>query len=308
MHVVHSRVAALRALSAFPGGLQTGGGITSENAAEFISAGVFCVCVCSFRSLTLVSAGASHVIVTSFIFRDGALDPERLKALVTAVGKEKLVLDLSCRKRKPTTTEVARESTTTQTQAAEYFVVVDKWQTFTSLKIEKATLQSLADFCSECAVSHSVVLTVRLDRRFLVHGVDVEGKRQGVDLELVSLLSALSPIPVTYAGGVRDLTDCENVLKEGKGRVHLSIGSALDVFGGTLAFATVVDWFQARTPSASTTESKTAAASTTPATSALPAHADQPFCPAVYLFEGRAVLPKSGVTQLAAVSASDVQV
>lgn len=259
-------------------------------------------------SLILFSAGASHVIVTSFIFRDGVLDPERLKALVAAVGKERLVLDLSCRKRKPTTTTTAQDSKATQEQ--EYFVVVDKWQTFTSLKIEKATLQNLAEHCAEyvfvvvCLLSH---VFVHRSRRFLVHGVDVEGKRQGVDLDLVSLLASLSPIPVTYAGGVRDLSDCENVLRVGNSKVNLSVGSALDLFGGSLAFATVVDWFRSRAPSPATTTTTESKQTAAPAPTT-PAFAEQPFFPAVFLFDGRAVLPKTGASVTTAASAADIRV
>ena len=141
--------AATDAVAAFPGGLQVGGGVTAETAAP------------------LLDAGASHVIVTSYVFRDGDLDEERLAALVEAVGKERLVLDLSCRRR-----------------GDDYFVVTDRWQKWTDLKVDAATMATLADSCDE----------------FLVHGVDVEGMKLGIDEELVRRLGQHSPIPVTYAG------------------------------------------------------------------------------------------------------------
>ena len=173
--------AAREALAAWPSGLQVGGGITADNAAEWIS------------------AGASHVIVTSWLFRDGQLDEERLKQLGPALGQEQLVIDLSCRKR-----------------GHESFVVTDRWQTFTDLRVNAETLGRLAGHCDE----------------FLIHGVDVEGLGQGIDETLVQLIAEHSPIPATYAGGARSMDDLRRVTKLGQGRVHLTIGSALDIFGG----------------------------------------------------------------------------
>jgi phosphoribosylformimino-5-aminoimidazole carboxamide ribotide isomerase len=174
--------AAREALAAFPGGLQIGGGINPDNARSFLD------------------AGASHVIVTSWIFRAGELDEGRLRQLSAAVGKKRLVLDLSCRRRE-----------------RDYFVVTDRWQKFTALKVEEPTLRELARWCDE----------------FLVHAVDVEGLCRGVDLELVGRLGRGSPIPATYAGGAGALRDLEDVARAGAGRVDLTIGSALDIFGGT---------------------------------------------------------------------------
>ena len=173
--------AAREALAAWPSGLQVGGGITADNAAEWIS------------------AGASHVIVTSWLFRDGQLDEERLKQLGQALGQEQLVIDLSCRK-----------------LGDEYFVVTDRWQTFTDLRVNAEMLGRLAGHCDE----------------FLIHGVDVEGLGQGIDETLVQLIAEHSPIPATYAGGARSMDDLRRVTKLGQGRVHLTIGSALDIFGG----------------------------------------------------------------------------
>lgn len=186
-----NREAGLAALRTYPGGMHMGGGITPENAVEYLD------------------AGASHVIVTSYIFRDGALDESRLAELVQAVGREQLVLDLSCRWRDDN-----------------YWVVSDRWQRFTTLAVTAETLEQLASSCAE----------------FLVHGVDVEGKRMGIEDELVERLGEWSPLPVTYAGGVTAFSDLERVKALGRGRVDLTIGSALDLFGGTVRYQDVVAW------------------------------------------------------------------
>ena len=170
------------ALRAFPGGLQLGGGVNAENASAWLD------------------DGASHAIVTSWMFRDGVMDWDRLVQLKRAIGRNRLVLDLSCRKR-----------------GEDYFVVADRWKTYTRLKVDPETLGMLAKNCSE----------------FLVHGVDVEGLRQGIDETLLQILTKHSPIPTTYAGGATSLDDLKWVTRIGAGRVHLTIGSALDIFGGT---------------------------------------------------------------------------
>jgi len=176
-----NETAAREALKAFPGGLQLGGGVNLDNARGWLD------------------AGASHVIVTSWVFRDGQVDLERLKKLVAAIGREKLVLDLSCRKR-----------------GEDYFVVTDRWQKFTDVKLSAENLRDLSGSCAE----------------FLVHAVDVEGLCRGIDSELVARLAEWSPIPVTYAGGAKSLADLEAVTRIGQGKVDLTIGSALDIFGG----------------------------------------------------------------------------
>lgn len=181
---------ARSALQAFPGGMQIGGGITAQNAPDWLA------------------AGASHVIMTSWIFREGRLDHARLDTLVKTIGPERLVLDLSCRRRDD-----------------QYFVVTDRWQKFTDLAVTRATLEQLAGSCAE----------------FLVHAVDVEGLCRGIDTELVSRLAEWAPIPVTYAGGAHSLADLEEVTRLGKGRIDLTIGSALDIFGGAgVRYADVV--------------------------------------------------------------------
>jgi phosphoribosylformimino-5-aminoimidazole carboxamide ribotide isomerase len=174
--------AARDALAAFPNGMQVGGGVNPGNARAWLE------------------AGASHVIVTSWVFRDGFVDYERLAALVHAIGPERLVLDLSCRRR-----------------GEDYFVVTDRWQKFTREVISKELLEKLAQSCAE----------------FLIHAVDVEGLCRGIDAELVSRLGEWTPIPTTYAGGAKSLGDLEEVTRLGGGRIDLTIGSALDIFGGT---------------------------------------------------------------------------
>ncbi len=174
--------AALDALRAYPGGLQIGGGITSANAQTYLD------------------AGASQIIVTSWIFRDGRVEWDRLKQLVAQIGKQRLVLDLSCRKRD-----------------GQYFVVTDRWQKFTTLTLSVDTLATIAQHCDE----------------FLIHAVDVEGLCRGIDQELVEQLAHWTTIPTTYAGGAKSLADLETVTRISNNRIDLTIGSALDIFGGT---------------------------------------------------------------------------
>ncbi len=173
---------ARAALAAYPGGLQIGGGINAANAASWLE------------------AGASHVIVTSWIFQDGKLNEARLAELVKAIGKSRLVIDLSCRKR-----------------GDEYYVVTDRWQKFTEMTVSPDTLLKFSESCAE----------------FLVHAVDVEGLCSGIDRDLVTKLGKHSPIPTTYAGGAKTLADLEETTRLSEGRVDLTIGSALDIFGGT---------------------------------------------------------------------------
>ena len=182
--------AARAALRAYPGGLQIGGGINLDNAASYLD------------------EGASHVIVTSWVFREGTVDWDRLNSLVAAIGRERLVIDLSCRRR-----------------GRDHFVVTDRWQKFTDLAVTGQTLDQFAGSCAE----------------FLIHAVDVEGLCGGIDRELVQNLGVWSQVPVTYAGGANSITDLEEVTKLGQGKIDLTIGSALDIFGGTnVRYADVV--------------------------------------------------------------------
>lgn len=179
------------ALSAFPHGMQIGGGITLENAEKFLD------------------FGASHVIVTSYVFQNGRIHLERLKKLHSLVGKEHLVLDLSCRY-----------------MEEDYYIVTDRWQKRTSEKLTLQTLQSLSEYCDE----------------FLVHAVDVEGKASGVEQEVVRRLGSFSNIPVTYAGGIHDMADIRWIEKTGRGQVDYTVGSALDLFGGKIPYCALVNY------------------------------------------------------------------
>ena len=192
---------ARAALAAFPGGLQIGGGVNAQNARGWLD------------------AGASHVIVTSWVFREGRVDWERLGELVKAAGKNRLVLDLSCRKRvqSPKSKVQSLKAADDFELRSDYFVVTDRWQKFTETAITPETLKKLAGGCAE----------------FLVHAVDVEGLCRGIDRELVEKLGQWTPIPATYAGGANSLADLEEVTRLGQGKIDLTIGSALDIFGGT---------------------------------------------------------------------------
>lgn len=176
---------AKAALSAYEGGLQIGGGINSGNAKDFLD------------------MGALHVIVTSFVFRNGAVDFDRLAELVRAVGKERLVLDLSCKKRPD----------------GRYYIVTDRWQKFTDVELSAETLERLSGSCAE----------------FLVHAADAEGKQHGIERGAAEIL-ADSPIPCTYAGGIASIGDIELLGDIGGGRIDYTIGSALDIFGGSIKF------------------------------------------------------------------------
>lgn len=184
-----TRAQALAALNAYPGGLQVGGGIRADNAAEYLD------------------AGASHVIVTSYVFRDGRIRYDRLEELAEKVGKDRLVLDLSCRRKD-----------------GAYRIVTDRWQKDTETELDGSILDELSAYCDE----------------FLVHAVDVEGKAGGIERPVAALLGEWGKIPVTYAGGVHDFRDLEQLKKLGRDRVNVTIGSALDLFGGSMKFGDVM--------------------------------------------------------------------
>ena len=179
---------ALGALSAYPGGLQIGGGIHLGNAKKFLD------------------AGASHVIVTSYVNKAGQIYWERLKELSKRIGKEHLVLDVSCRKKDN-----------------DYYIVTDRWQKFTSVKMNLETLHMLAPYCDE----------------FLIHAVDVEGKAAGIEKSVAQLLGSFDECQVTYAGGVGSFDDLRDLKQLGKDKVHVTIGSALDLFGGSIPYEIV---------------------------------------------------------------------
>ena len=182
---------ALLALHTYPGGMQVGGGIHAENAKEFIE------------------AGASHVIVTSYVFKDGKVNYNNLEKILAAVRKEHLVLDLSCRKKD-----------------GDYYIVTDRWQKFTEEKITPELLDKLKEYADE----------------FLVHAVDVEGKASGIEVPLAEMLGDWGRIPITYAGGVGSFEDLKQLKEYGKGRLNVTIGSALDLFGGRMAYKEVLQY------------------------------------------------------------------
>ena len=181
---------AMLALRTYPGGLQVGGGITDENAKDFLE------------------AGASHVIVTSFVFKNGVFYRENLEKLLRTVGKEHLVLDLSCRRKEDG-----------------YSIVTDRWQKFTDVKLTEDVLSELADYCDE----------------FLIHAVDVEGKAGGIEEDIAALLGNWDGISVTYAGGVSSFEDLRKLKELGRNKVDVTIGSALDLFGGEMPFSKVFE-------------------------------------------------------------------
>jgi len=174
--------AARAALQAWPGGMQVGGGITLDNAVDWLD------------------FGASHVIVTSCVFKNGMVDHDYLTGLVEKVGRRRLVLDLSCRRRD-----------------GKYYIVTERWQNFTEVAITPQNLEKFAKCCDE----------------FLIHAADVEGRCQGIEEELVEQLGKWVTLPTTYAGGVRNLDDLDRIERLGGGRLDATIGSALDIFGGS---------------------------------------------------------------------------
>lgn len=178
------------AMEAFPGGLMIGGGITAENAERFLD------------------MGATHVIVTSYVFKNGRINMERLEKLRSAVGRDRLVLDLSCRRR----------------DSEGYYIVTDRWQKFTDVPLNLETLDMFSEYSSE----------------FLIHAVDVEGKARGIETQVASLLGGWGKLPVTYAGGVSSFEDLEALRELGQNRLDVTIGSALSIFGGSMDFEEVV--------------------------------------------------------------------
>ena len=201
--------AARHALAAFPGGLQVGGGIDLESAEGWLE------------------GGASKVIVTSWLFVDDALSMERVDALCERVGRDQLVIDLSCRR-----TGSSRDAGTPKGAGpSSWRVATNRWQTVTRTELGRELFEQLAEKCCE----------------FLVHAADVEGRCKGIDEELVALLGDSCPIPCTYAGGASALGDLQRVEDLSAGRVHLTFGSALDLFGGTgVRYADCLAWNRTR--------------------------------------------------------------
>lgn len=187
-----TRQQALGALQATPGLLQIGGGIRPDNAQDFLT------------------AGASHVIVTSYVFKDGEVNRAHLEEMRSAVGRDHLVLDLSCRRK-----------------GDQYYIVTDRWQKMTNVALSVEVLDGFASYCSE----------------LLVHAVDVEGKASGIEEGLAQLLGSWNGLPVTYAGGIGSMDDLRALKEKGQGRLDFTIGSALDLFGGTMSYARISSEF-----------------------------------------------------------------
>ena len=177
-----TRMQAMSALRAFPGGMMAGGGITPDNAGEYLD------------------AGASHVIVTSYVFRDGRIDYDRLVRMKDAVGRDRLCLDLSCR-----------------IKDGRRLIVTDRWQRFTDEELDTDLLHRLSDYAAE----------------YLVHAVDAEGRQQGIDEDILPVLAG-SPIPLTYAGGVSCVDDIGKIKRLGGSHVDVTVGSALRIYGGNM--------------------------------------------------------------------------
>lgn len=179
------------ALNAYRGGLQIGGGINENNAEKFLD------------------MGASSVIVTSYVFKDGKINYDNLNKLVSRIGKDKLVLDLSCRKKD-----------------GNYYIVTDRWQKFTDVILSDKVLDELSGYCHE----------------YLIHAVDVEGKANGIEEELATMLGKWGKIPMTYAGGVGSFSDLQALKKCGMDRLDVTVGSALDIFGGAMKYEDVLEY------------------------------------------------------------------
>ena len=179
-----TRQQALSALTAWPGHLQLGGGVNPDNAPDFLQ------------------AGASHVIVTSYVFRDGRINYENLDRLVRRVGRDRLVLDLSCRKRQ-----------------GRYYIVTDRWQKFTEEEVTLKLLERLSRQCGEFSRPR---------------GGCRGGKPPALRRNWYGCWLRWKVFPVTYAGGVGSFRDLEQLKQEGQGRLDVTIGSALDLFGAVL--------------------------------------------------------------------------
>ena len=212
------------ALSAFPGGLMIGGGVTAENAERFLD------------------LGATHVIVTSYVFKNGRVDMERLEKLRSSVGREHLVLDLSCRRKtagKPKADKDGAGSVNNGSDSAcikasaedgldGYYIVTDRWQKFTDVRLDTETLEMFRDYTDE----------------FLVHAVDVEGKAKGIEEDVAELLGSWGRLPITYAGGVGSFEDLRKLKEIGRNRLDVTIGSALSIFGGSMDLSEVVNFIK----------------------------------------------------------------
>ncbi len=182
---------ALLALEAFKGGMQVGGSINPKNAIGYLN------------------EGATHVIVTSYVFNEGIINMDNLRLLNNKIGSEHIVLDLSCKK-----------------QDGKYYVATNRWQKLTEVEVNEELFYNLEKFCDE----------------FLIHAVDVEGKAKGIDEDLASLLGGLDGMKVTYAGGIGGFSDLDKLKKLGQDKIDFTVGSALDIFGGSMSFEKVCNY------------------------------------------------------------------
>ncbi|GAA97262.1 uncharacterized protein L969DRAFT_91891 [Mixia osmundae IAM 14324] len=185
-------IAARAALQAWPDALQIGGGIDVTNAQSWLE------------------SGASKVIVTSYLFPSARFDEERLARLSELIGKDRLVIDISCRRRED-----------------KWIVAMNRWQLLTDMEVTQESINLVSKYCSE----------------LLVHAADVEGLCRGIDEDLVQMLGQWCSIPVTYAGGAKHISDLDLVHRLSKGKVDLTFGSALDIFGGDkVRFDELIAW------------------------------------------------------------------
>jgi phosphoribosylformimino-5-aminoimidazole carboxamide ribotide isomerase len=158
-----------------------------------------------------LAAGASHIIITSSLFDSShRFSDSNLASIVAATGPGRIVIDLSCRR-----------------TADGWTVAMNRWQTLTNLSITPAVLDRLAPHCAE----------------FLIHAADVEGLCRGIDGDLVKVLGDWGGCPITYAGGAASMADVEKVQDLSGGKVDVTVGSALDLFGGSgIQYDTLVAW------------------------------------------------------------------
>ncbi len=181
----------IEALKAFNGGMKYGGSVTPENAHVYLD------------------AGATHVIVNSYVFDNGEINLPNLKSLVKSIGKDKLVLDMSCRKKN-----------------GDYYIVTNLWEKFTNVILDQKSLQDISKYCDE----------------IIVHGVDSEGRKQGLESDLVRILAQHTPIKTVYAGGISSIADLTMIKALGNEKIDPCIGTALSIYGGNLSYYEVLEW------------------------------------------------------------------
>jgi phosphoribosylformimino-5-aminoimidazole carboxamide ribotide isomerase len=176
-----------------------------------------------------------QVIITSFLFPNGTFSQPRLDSVLAALDgdKTKLVIDLSCRR------HGGDDS---------WFVAMDKWQTITDMEVcegkqPPSSPRITPSLTNPLSPPESIKRLEPYCSEFLIHAADNEGLQRGIDEKLVAKLAQWCSIPVTYAGGGRNLEDLERVKQLSGAKVDLTIGSALDCFGGSgVTLAECVEW------------------------------------------------------------------